>query len=115
MYSKLIDIISLACYDNSRHPKGQMNFRNRRFSPWQFTQLDRFGSGACVCALVCHAGKPEWIRRITFRRSHDAGVFCITKGEGNMAVSIHTNKKAIRLSIFIFLGLVLGALYGLIM
>ncbi len=32
-----------------------------------------------------------------------------------MAASIHTNKKAIRLSIAIFLGLVLGALLGLIM
>ena len=32
-----------------------------------------------------------------------------------MAASIHTNKKAIRLSIAIFLGLVLGALFGLIM
>ena len=32
-----------------------------------------------------------------------------------MTASIHTNKKAIRLSIAIFLGLVLGALFGLIM
>lgn len=32
-----------------------------------------------------------------------------------MAASFHTNKKAMRLSIAIFLGLILGALFGLIM
>ena len=32
-----------------------------------------------------------------------------------MASSFHTNKKAIRLSVAIFLGLILGALFGLVM
>ena len=32
-----------------------------------------------------------------------------------MSASFHTNKKAIRLSIAIFLGLILGALFGLVM
>ena len=58
------------------------NFRDRRFSSWQALLSSGSKSGTCVCAcvLVCHAGKREWINRITFWRSHDAGAFSVMKG-----------------------------------